>query len=239
MVRNRCLCLGFVLLIASPVLATAQAEQTGAPSVTPEQIAQGCSGLGAALLPTRMPPIPADKMTEAQKQVAQEFAKVRGTTGRGVFGPYSAILRSPEVLLPTVQLGSYLQFKSRLPEKLKQFIMIITARQWTQQYMWNVHCQRTVREGLSPDVAQALLNGQRPTGMREDEALVYDFCDELHRNKSVSDATYARALTKFGEEGVIDMIGLSAYYSFLAMVANVARLPVGSGTTPNLPGFPR
>lgn len=235
MVRHRLVYLGLVLLMASPVLAAAQAAP---PSVTVEQIAQGCSGAGVAMLPTRMPEIPADKMTEAQKQTLIEFQKVRGTA-RGVFGPYVALFRSPEVLLHTVRLGYYLQFKSALPEKLKQFIIAITARRWTQQYMWNVHCPGAVRAGLSPDIAKALLNGRRPPGMSEDEELVYDFCDELHRNQSVSDATYARALSKFGEEGIVDMIGLNAYYSFLAMVANVARLPVGSGTTPNLPGFPR
>lgn len=235
MVRNRFVSLGLALLLASPVVA---ATQEARPSVSVEQIAAGCSGPGVAMLPTRMPEIPADKMTEAQKQTLVEFQKVRGTT-RGFFGPYVALARSPEVLLHTVRLGYHLQFKSALPEKLKQFIIAITARQWTQQYMWNVHCPGAVRAGLSPTIANALLNGRRPAGMSEDEELVYDFCDELHRKQSVSDTTYAKALSRFGEEGIVDMIGLNAYYSFLAMVANVGRLPVGSGTTPNLPGFPR
>ena len=38
----------------------------------------------------------------------------------------------------------------------------------------------------------------------------------------VSDATYARALELFGEQGIIDLIGINGYYSFLAMMMNVA-----------------
>lgn len=234
MMRSRVACLGLALLVS----AVASAQQRSAPAVTPEQVAQGCNGDGPVMLPPRMAEIPADQMTEAQKQVAIEFGKVRGTD-RGVFGPYVALLRSPEVLLHTVRLGNHLQFKSALPPKLQQFIIAITARQWSMQYMWNVHCPAAVRAGVSPSITKALLNGQRPTGMSEEEELVYDFCDELHRNLSVSDATYAKAITRFGEQGVVDLIGINAYYTFLSMVGNVARLPVGTGTKPNLPGFPR
>ena len=61
--------------------------------------------------------------------------------------------------------------------------------------------------------------------MSEDEAAVYYLCDELHRNQSVSDATYARALSRFGEQGIIDIVGVNGGYSLLAMVMNTARTP--------------
>jgi 4-carboxymuconolactone decarboxylase len=75
--------------------------------------------------------------------------------------------------------------------------------------------------------------------MSDDEEIVYDFCDELLRNKSVSDATYSKALTKFHEQGIIDMISVNGYYTFLSMVVNVARRPPPKGTTPALPALPR
>jgi 4-carboxymuconolactone decarboxylase len=75
--------------------------------------------------------------------------------------------------------------------------------------------------------------------MLEDEEIVYDFCDELIRTQGVSDATYARAVAKFGEHGVIDMVGITGYYSTLAMVMNVARTPVPEGTNPPLKPYPR
>ena len=65
--------------------------------------------------------------------------------------------------------------------------------------------------------------------MAEDEEIAYDFCMELHRNRSVSDATYARALSKFGEQGIVDMVGLNGYYTLIAMVLNTARTPLPAG----------
>jgi 4-carboxymuconolactone decarboxylase len=77
--------------------------------------------------------------------------------------------------------------------------------------------------------------------MAEDEAAAYDFSIELHHRKSVSDATYARALALFGERGIIDLVGISGYYSFLAMVMNVARTPAPADTAGAKPlaRFPR
>jgi 4-carboxymuconolactone decarboxylase len=215
------------------------AGQAPAPKMTPEQVDEGCSGPGPELLPARMPPIPEENYTAAQKETVTEFHKVRKSSARGVFGPYVALLRSPEVLEHTVKLGYYLQFGTSLPHKIEQWATIITARQWSQQYMWNVHCRRALEEGVKAKTTKALLFGQRPTDMAEDEALAYDFIDEMHRTKTVSDETYARALKMFGEQGIIDLIGVNAYYSFLAMAANIGRLPVGAKTKPNLPLLPR
>jgi 4-carboxymuconolactone decarboxylase len=75
--------------------------------------------------------------------------------------------------------------------------------------------------------------------MADDEAALYDFCIELHRNRSVSDATYARAVAKFREQGVVDAIGLSVWYTLVAMVLNTARTPLPDGAAPALAPFPR
>jgi 4-carboxymuconolactone decarboxylase len=184
----------------------------------------------------RMPEIPPDKMTEAQKKAAAEFAAGRGTA---VFGPFVPLLRSPEVMLRAKAMGDYLRFKSVLPPKLNEFAILITARQWTQQYEWAVHYPIAVKAGLNAEVARAVAEGRKPQGTSEEEEIIYEFCTELHRNQSVSDATYARALAKFGEQGVIDLVGVNGYYTFLAMVLNVARTALPKGSAPALAAFPR
>ncbi len=183
----------------------------------------------------RMPEIPADKMTETQKKAAEEFAAGRGMK---VFGPFVPLLRSPEVMLRAKAMGDYLRFKSVLPPKLNEFVILITARQWTQQYEWHVHYPIALKAGLEPEVARAVSEGRRPQGMSAEEEIVYDFCDELKRTQSVSDATYARALARFGEQGIIDMLGVNGYYTFLAIVMNTTRTALPAGAKPPLTPFP-
>src|ERR1700736_6038970 len=176
-----------------------------------------------AFAQNRLPEIPADKLTEAQKKALDQFISKRG--GPLVRGPFLALLRSPDVMTPAEVLGQYLQFKTVLPPKLREFVILITARQWTQDTEWNSHVAIAVKDGLSSEIATALAAGQRPTAMDEDEGIVYDFCDELHRNQSVSDATYAKALGKFGEQGVVDIISVNGYYTWFAMIMNSVRTP--------------
>jgi 4-carboxymuconolactone decarboxylase len=136
-------------------------------------------------------------------------------------------------------MGDYLRFNSVLPPRLSEFAILITARYWTQNYEWDAHNQLALQGGLSPDIIKAIADGRRPDKMAADEEALYTFCDELHRNQSISDATYARAVSTFGEQGVIDIVGISGYYTLLAMVLNTAQTPVPPGHTPALAPFPR
>jgi 4-carboxymuconolactone decarboxylase len=137
-------------------------------------------------------------------------------------------------------MGDYLRYKSALPPRLSEFVILITAREWTQQYEWNAHYPIALKAGLKTETANAIAEGRRPAQMSDEEAALYDFCQELHHDKSVSDATYAKALALFGEQGVVDAIGISGYYSLLAMTLNTARTPAGDGGgSPVLRPLPR
>lgn len=188
-----------------------------------------------AALPDRMPEIPPEKMTPEQKKAADEFAAGRKTP---VFGPFVPLLRSPEVMVRAMAMGDYLRYRSVLPSQLNEFAILITARRWTQEYEWAVHQPIAVKAGLKAEIAQALAEGRRPQGMSADEEIIYEFSSELHQNQSVSDATYARALARFGEQGIIDLIGVNGYYTFLAMVLNTARTALPKGATAPLLSFP-
>lgn len=209
-----------------------------------------------AIAQDRMPKIPADKMTEAQKKATDEFRndqKARAEACRDpkmdqakcapdyfdVHGPMVPLLRSPDVMVAANALDNYLEFKTVLPQELRELVILMAAREWTQQYVWNSHYTSGLKRGLNPEIVKAVAEGRRPTEMSDSEETVYDFCVELHRNHSVSDATYAGALAKFGEQGIIDMVSADGYYSFLSMVMNVARTPLAKGATaPPLAEFP-
>jgi 4-carboxymuconolactone decarboxylase len=184
----------------------------------------------------RMPPIPVEKRTEAQKRAIEEFKAARGAD---ISGPFIPLLRSPEVMTRARAMGDYLRFKSSLPPRLSEFVILLTARRWTQQYEWNAHQPLALQAGIARDVVDAIAEGRRPGTMADGEEILYTFWDELQRNQSVSDATYARAVAKFGEAGVIDAVGITGYYTMLAMVLNTARTPLPGGATPGLTPFPR
>lgn len=192
---------------------------------------------GQALGQDRMPPIPAEKMTDAQKKAVADYKALRNTELTGP--PWTVLLRVPDLVVPSLQLRLHNQQNSALSPKLTEMAILIAARHLTNSYEFNAHHTLAVKAGLSTDVIAAIADGRRPDHMAEDEAILLDFCVELLQNKGVSDATYARALAKFGEAGVVEAAGLEGYYTFLAMVMNVARSPTPANATQKLAPFPR
>jgi 4-carboxymuconolactone decarboxylase len=180
----------------------------------------------------RFKPLSPEELSEAQRKVYQEIA---GGPRGGVRGPFNALLRSPELADRAQKMGEYIRFNTVLPPRLSEFAILVTARYWSSQYEWFAHAPFAAKGGLASSVISALQNGKRPGAMSEDEAAVYDFCTELHEKKTVSDAAYQRALERFGERGVVDLIGISGYYTLVSMVLNVARHPLPEGAPAPLP----
>jgi len=189
----------------------------------------------SAIAQVRMPDIPTEKMTVEQKKAADEFL---GARKQPIMGPFIPLLRSPEVLLRAQAMGDYLRFKSALPQKIRELVVLITARDWTQQFEWSHHAELAIKAGLDPEIVKAVADGRRPLGMSADEEATYEFCTELLRNKSVTDATYGKAIIAFGDQGTIDMVSLTGYYTFVSMVLNVNRTPPPPGATLLVP-FPK
>ncbi|HEV7617338.1 MAG TPA: carboxymuconolactone decarboxylase family protein [Burkholderiaceae bacterium] len=185
----------------------------------------------------RMPSMKMEDMNAEQKAAAQEL--ISGPRG-AVFGPFIPLMRSPELMNRLQKVGEYLRYQSALEARLNEFVMLIVSRHWTQQFEWCMHYPLAIKAGIKPEILDALADGRRPNGMAEDEETAYDLCDELFRTHGVSDATYERAIKKFGERGVVDMIGLAGYFTTVSMIMNVARTPpqASTATTPLAP-FPR
>ena len=188
-----------------------------------------------SIAPERMPEIPEEKMTEAQKVAAAELKA--GPRGE-VKGPFVAFLRSPELARRVQKVGEYIRFVCPLDKRLGEFAAIIGARACSQQFEWWAHYRQALEAGLKREIADAVAEGRRPAGMAEDEELVYDTLTELINTKGLSDTTYGRAVAKFGEQGLVDLISIVGYYTMLAMVMNVARTSVGDGKPLPLPALP-
>jgi 4-carboxymuconolactone decarboxylase len=179
-----------------------------------------------------MPAPVASSLSDDQKRALSEFAEARGYAARGPFIP---LLRSPRLLTATRAIGDYLRFHTPLRPSLRELAILVAARKWSQPFEWNSHYAIALEQGLSAEVADAIGNGRRPQRLSADEQIVYDFCTELLEHCSVRDEIYERARSRFGEAIVVDIVGLVGYYTFLAMMLNVARTPVPADAKHPLP----
>ena len=181
----------------------------------------------------RFPTIPPAQYNQAQTQAAADFLAAREAP---VSGPFVPMMYSPEVMSRARAMGDYLRYKSGIGNTLSEFAILVTARDWGQDYEWSVHAPIAAKAGINPDIIAAIRDGRRPDGMSSDETIVYEFATELLHNKRVSDPTFAAAEKRFGKPAVIDLVGIVGYYTFNAMMLNTARFQPQDG--PVLPHFP-
>lgn len=189
---------------------------------------------GAAMSQERMPSLDKGQYDPAQEKAAEQFSVERKMP---VFGPFVPLIRSPEFMTDAASMGTYLRYRSAVPQKLTEFTILIMARQWMQDYVWYIHFPLAIKAGVAPEIAKAISEGRRPDKMSSDEEVVYDFVTEVNDTKRVSDITYARAQKLLGDRGIIDLTGLQGYYTLLSITLNVTRLqpPPDSFRFPRLP----
>jgi len=163
-----------------------------------------------------------DQLSPEQQKMATMLKTPPRNSGLNT-GPFNAYARSPGLGILLLQVSDYVRFNSSLPPRLSEFAIMIAARQWSQPYEWRAHYPLAVKGGLDRQILVDLGAGARPQGMKEDEAALYDFCTELYRDKNVSDAAFKAALAKFGERGIMDLIGIIGYYDIASMALIVQK----------------
>jgi 4-carboxymuconolactone decarboxylase len=164
----------------------------------------------------RFSPLRLDQLTPEQQQMVTMLTTPPRNSAINS-GPFNAYARSPALGILLLQVSDFVRFNSSLPPRLSEFAIMIAARQWTQLYEWRAHYPLAIKGGLDRQILVDLGAGNRPQGMKEDEAALYDYCTELYRDKNVSDATFKAALARFGERGVMDLIGIVGYYDLVSM----------------------
>jgi 4-carboxymuconolactone decarboxylase len=168
----------------------------------------------------RFPQLTMDQLNEAQKPLGEQIMKVSSV---GLGGPYNPMIRSPVLGQRLYDLFYYLRWQTSVPTKLNEFAILIIGRQWTSQVEWFAHAPLAAKAGLSADNIAELKAGKRPSGMAEDEALVYDFVTELTTTQKVSDETYARARKVFSDQQIVDLTAVAGNYVMVAMMLAMAE----------------
>lgn len=170
-----------------------------------------------------------DQMDPAQKAVYDKI--VSGPRGK-IQGPLRAVLHNAELADKWQALGALLRYGTSLPPRLSEIAILVTGRACNSPFEWYAHRIEGEKAGIEPAILDALLAQVEPPGLTADDALVWRYAVELNRHKSVSDATYAAALARFGERTVVELTALIGYYTMVAMTLNCHEIPLPEGVQP-------
>jgi len=185
----------------------------------------GVSWTKAASAP-RFAELTVAQLDDQQRPIADRILKFSRI---GLRGPYSIWLRSPQAAKPIIDLMDYVRFQSKVPNRLREFSIMIQGRLWRSQVEWASHYQPALKAGVSADTLAALKRNRRPTTMQPDEAAVYDFCTELFTKHAVSDETYAHLHQYLNDQQIVDLTVLQGLYVTAAATLAIADQPMPPG----------
>lgn len=181
----------------------------------------------------RFKPLQIENLEGEDRRIAEEILKDR----KSLDGPFAGMLLSPRLGDRLQRVGAYIRFESKMPGHLRELAILLTARKWNAQFEWYAHRIVAEQAGLAPSICDDIANGREPQNLSADEAAVRRFALSLLATGCVDDDIYADAASRFGEEGVAELIGTVGYYTTASFFLNVDRFPIPDDATP-LPDLP-
>jgi 4-carboxymuconolactone decarboxylase len=169
-----------------------------------------------------------EHLTAEQKAIHDRIA---GTRGGVVRGPFAIWLRQPAIADAADRLGTTLR-QGSLDKRLFELMVLVVARHWSAQYEWHAHAKQALAAGLAADVVEAIRQRREPGFARDDERLIYDVVTEMNEARTLSQATYDRALAALGLDKTIELVTAIGFYTMVAIMLNGFDAPVPDGARP-------
>jgi alkylhydroperoxidase family enzyme len=132
------------------------------------------------------------------------------------------LAHQPRILGNVVALGGSLMYKSGLSERLREIAIFRVAVRTRCDYEWAMHrALFAERCAITAEQLEALLTGPSDAGCwTEQEQLVIAAVDQLHRDSTISDATWQAMQRHWQPQQLLEVIVLIGHYHLVAFFMN-------------------
>ncbi len=172
-----------------------------------------------------------------QDQVAEFDQLVQTLGGVPPYGPGSVMIHVPKAHQAASALNNYLRNESSLPAAALELSMLVAAREYDCQHIWNAHAGAARAAGVQGSVVDAIRDDLELPPLTDLERAVINYAREFFADRKIGRGAFQDALEQFGKQGLIELTLVIGNYSFLAFVINAfdPDLPPNR-TEPLLPG---
>lgn len=171
---------------------------------------------------TRFRKLNSETLSPEQRVVFDAIAAPRGGV---VPTPFHILLESPELASLTQALGAFCRYRTTLGPRLSELLVLITATYWGADYEFSVHAPEARKAGVADSVIAALQAGDPPRFDDAESQLLYDFAMSFFETRDVPGLLFDKAVAQFGRRRVVELAGVLGYYSGLAMLLRIFRVP--------------
>jgi 4-carboxymuconolactone decarboxylase len=182
-------------------------------------------------------PLPKREALDAEGQRVYDMVVNPNTrTLAGLRGPLGIQLYSPKVAELEHELNDYLRYQAGFSGTVRELAILITAREFNNQFEWGIHERVARQEGLDPKIIDVVKFRKSTAGLPEKETVIIELGRQMFGQKTVTAETYARALKLFGPRGLVDLASLMGNYASKAALLSVFNaMDIQAGANPRLP----
>lgn len=152
-------------------------------------------------------------------RMAGKWAKKR-TGSERLPDIFLVLMRHPVLFRGWLYFASRLMPYGTLSRKDSELCILRVGWNTRCRYEWGQHVAIGLREGLSAEEIARVAKGPDAAGWSEPQSTLIAACDDLLRERSISDATWARLSAHYRDKQLIEIGMLIGHYEMLAGVIN-------------------
>ncbi len=185
----------------------------------------------------RLPVVSRNNLSELGKTLYDKNVD-DARTGRslaGFQGPNGILLYSPRVADTDLRKNDYLRFESHIGRRTYEIAVLVTAREWSQQFEWAAHEPAALKAGVEQAIVDVIKHRRPLTGLQAKDAIIIQLGREIYSRRSAQSSTFAEALKLHGAADLIDIVSTMGNYSSIALLLNALDQQLAPGQQALLP----
>lgn len=172
----------------------------------------------------RLKPIPqADWSDEVQKILRPNVEQ------GSVFNIFKTLAHHPDLLRRWLVFGNHVLFKSTLPPRERELVILRIGWLCEAEYEWAQHVKIGKDAGLTDVEIERIKAGPNARGWNEPDTLLLQATDELRRAAFISDATWKGLSAHFDTKQLMDVVFAVGQYNLVSMALNTLGVQLDDG----------
>ncbi len=198
--------------------------------------ARAITGLPGSVLPhrrvaaPRIGPLAEAEWTDAQREVVERHAG-----GADPGNALRTLVRVPALADRIFAFSRYVSTGSTLPARHSALLILRTAWLAQNASLWAAHADFAAAAGLTAEELMDLADGPSLERWDPFEDALIGFADQLFRNSSVTDVTWAELAARYDEHNLIDAVATVADTTSVAILFNALGIQPDAGSTSRIP----
>ena len=169
---------------------------------------------------SRLPLPDVSRLDAAQQAVYDSIAATRGN----ISGPFLAWMHSPVLASHAEKLGAFCRYHTQLPLVESELLILCVAAQFQCIGEQQIHEPIAQSAGLGAQAIEDLRARRVPALTDPRQTLLHRLASAWLGVNRIPEPLYREGVACFGEQGMVEIVGIIGYYALVAMTLNAFEM---------------